>query len=389
MTWLAISVKLKVCPPGKSYRALIDIIVTCNQNKILISNSSYRIKRYQNRVSKLSLSFKIWKLIRCYDNSAHCLQNCICSQQGLSRPPVTPMFESNHVNRDSLFRLLSLIQFVECAAVDSDMTVIEPQLLPTENCSELSTFVNPMPLFFKVQAQLESRSFVGVPMSCGIGYHWLEMKAWKCSNWMMEWLQAPKENGCVLFCVRWNLSLCKFLSQDDLKWLDFLVDFTYFFWKDPNWKRSRKYKKIVYRYQDLKSLSMEQEWPEMVRFPIKPFSLENRNCLNRLNKVSSKNRFVMTLTRSRLAQGKTLCHSLSIQSPRVLCERWNISVISLHKSQFKLMELTKNPENDFGAESRRYSSHHTPPRTYHKPKKMTFVQNLDDKFHIFPFQNLP
>ena len=87
------------------------------------------------------------------------------------------MFESNHVNRDSLFRLLSLIQFVECAAVDSDMTVIEPQLLPTENCSELSTFVNPMPLFFKVQAQLESRSFVGVPMSCGIGYHWLEMKA--------------------------------------------------------------------------------------------------------------------------------------------------------------------------------------------------------------------
>ena len=78
------------------------------------------------------------------------------------------MFESNHVNRDSLFRLLSLIQFVECAAVDSDMTVIEPQLLPTENCSELSTFVNPMPLFFKVQAQLESRSFVGVRCPVGL-----------------------------------------------------------------------------------------------------------------------------------------------------------------------------------------------------------------------------
>jgi hypothetical protein len=67
-----------------------------------------------------------------------------------------------------------LIQFVECTAVDSDITVIESQALPIENCSELSTFVNPKALSFKVQAQLEGRKFVVVP-SPDVLWQWISL----------------------------------------------------------------------------------------------------------------------------------------------------------------------------------------------------------------------
>jgi hypothetical protein len=53
--------------------------------------------------------------------------------------------------------------------------------------------------------------------------------------------------------------------------------------------------------------------------------------------MTSKIRFLMTLTESRLAQGKTQSHSLSIQSPTVLYKHWNIPVISIHKSKFILI----------------------------------------------------